>query len=166
MNYRITAILIICIAVIATAGCTGTPGNDAVKSTAQQDGISAPGGSLHSASEATPGSAGSRPMVLPAAAPVSGGSGGIDTKIIKTAFLTLEVRDVTATVETLGDLARQNGGYVSSTNIQKNYNDQLTGTVIIRVPAAEFDTVLTGAKTLGAVKSISTQGEDVTEEVR
>ena len=88
----------------------------------------------------------------------------IETKIIRTAYLTIEVKDVPGSVETLKSLAAQKGGYISSTNIQENYNKRLSGSVILRVPAAEFDSTLTGVKALGTTKSVSTQGQDVTEE--
>ena len=78
--------------------------------------------------------------------------------------MTLEVSDVPGAVESLKALAVAQGGYLSSTNIQKNYNNQLTGTATIRVPQAAFDTTIAGAKALGTVKSISTSGQDVTEE--
>jgi hypothetical protein len=99
-------------------------------------------------------------------APTQSGSGttGVDTKIIKTAYLTIEVKDVPGAVETLRTLASQKGGYISSTNVQKNYNDRLSGSVILRVPAPEFDSTLEGVRALGTVKSASTQGQDVTEE--
>ena len=166
MNHKITALLIVCIAVAAAAGCAGISGGGTAKSIAPQEVVSSANSNMRYASDANIGSAGSPGIPLPTGAPASSGPGGsgIDTKIIRTAFLTLEVKDVTASVETLKSLAAQNGGYISSTNIQKNYNDQLTGTVIIRVPAAQFDNALTGAKVLGTVKSLSTQGEDVTEE--
>jgi hypothetical protein len=89
---------------------------------------------------------------------------GIETKIIKTASIRLEVKDVVGAVETLKNIATAKGGYVSSTNVEKNYNNQLTGSVVIRVPQAEFDTVLTGVEAIGTVKSMSTQGQDITEE--
>ena len=103
---------------------------------------------------------------LPISTPSQSGSGtsGIDTKVIKTAYLTIEVNDVPGSVETLKNLAAQKGGYLSSTNIQKNYNNRLSGSVILRVPAAEFENALTGVKAIGTVKSVSTQGQDVTEE--
>ncbi len=166
MNYKTIALLIVCIAVVAAAGCTSISGGGNSKSIAPQEAVSSAGGNLRYASDANIGYSGSAPMPLPTVVPTSGGPGGsgIDTKIIKTAYLTLEVRDVTATVESLRNLATEKGGYVSSTNIQKNYNDQLTGTIVIRVPASAFDPTLTGAKALGTVKSISTQGEDVTEQ--
>ena len=166
MNYKIIALLFVCIAVVAAAGCTGVSGGGTATSIAPQEAVSPANGNVRYASDVNLGFAGSPPMPLPTVVPTSGGSGGsgTDTKIIKTAYLTLEVKDVTASVENLKSLAAQKGGYVSSTNIQKDYNDQLTGTVVIRVPAAGFDDALTGAKALGTVKSQSTQGEDVTEE--
>jgi hypothetical protein len=162
MNYKTIALLIVCIVLVAAAGCTGTSGTGMAKSSAPQEVASQANGNMRFASDANLGYAGGAPVPLPTVAPTTGS--GIDTKIIKTAFLTLEVRDVTASVETLRNLALQKGGYVSSTNIQKNYNDQLTGTIIIRVPSAAFDDTLAGAKAIGTVKSQSTQGEDVTEQ--
>jgi hypothetical protein len=105
-------------------------------------------------------------MPVPTMVPTSSGSGttGVDTKIIKTAYFTVEVKDVPGAVETLKTLAAQKGGYISSTNVQKNYNDRLSGSVILRVPAQEFDSTLAGVRALGTVKSASTQGQDVTEE--
>lgn len=165
MNYKVIALLLVCIAVVAAAGCTAISGGSSTKSVSTQEAVSSSNGNLRYASDAN-AYAMSPPMPVPTAVPTTGGPGGsgIDTKIIKTAYLTLEVRDVTALVESIRSLALQKGGYVSSTNIQKNSNEQLTGTVIIRVPAAEFDNTLAGAKALGTVKSLSTQGEDVTEE--
>jgi hypothetical protein len=163
MNYRTLALLIVCIAVIAAAGCTSISGGSTSKSSAPQEVASQANGNMRFASDSNLGYAGSASVPVPTAAPTSGGS-GIDTKIIKTAYLTLEVRDVTSSVEALRSLALQKGGYVSSTSIQKNYNDQLTGTIILRVPSAAFDDTLTGAKAIGTVKSVSTQGEDVTEQ--
>ena len=88
----------------------------------------------------------------------------IDTKIRKTASLTLEVKDIPGAVETFKGIAAQKGGYLSSTNVQKGYNNRLTGSVVIRIPQAEFENALVGVRAIGTVKSISTQGQDVTEE--
>jgi len=104
---------------------------------------------------------------VPTSTPFTTGSPGgsrIDTKIIKTAYLYVEVKDVPGSVEQLKTIATEKGGYLSSTSIKKGYNNRLSATVIIRVPAAQFDNALTGAKALGTVTSMSTQGEDVTEE--
>ena len=123
--------------------------------------------SVRYATEAMMSYAGSAaPMPVPTMAPSPSGSAGsiIVTKIIKTASVTLEVKDVPGSVEALKNIAAQKGGYISSTNVQKGYNDRLSGSVVIRIPQAEFENVLAGVKTIGTVKSSSTQGQDVTEE--
>jgi hypothetical protein len=170
MNYKVFALLVVIIAMIA-AGCTGISSG----SSASPPG-SAPGITQVSMSGNRPlvddkvivaESGGSGAIAVPSPVPTAGdltGSGTIDTKIIKTADLTLEVSDVTATVDALKAVATAQGGYLSSTNIQDNGNNQLYGTVTIRIPEAGFDNAIAGAKALGIVKSISTSGQDVTEE--
>jgi hypothetical protein len=158
MNYKVIALLVVCIALVASAGCTGFQSTSPGLTSSSQD---TSNGRLTESKEAYAGSPASAPV------PVSqsgSGTSGIDTKIIRTARLTIEVKDVPGSVETLKNLAAQNGGYISSTNIQENYNKRLSGSVILRVPAAEFDSTLTGVKALGTTKSVSTQGQDVTEE--
>jgi hypothetical protein len=163
MNYKVIALLVVCIAVIAATGCMGLSSGS---STSSQD-TSTYNNGVRYQSETKMGYAASPAAVpVPTMAPSRSGSGTsvIDTKIIKTASLTLEVKDIPGTVETLKSIAAQNGGYLSSTNVQKGYNDRLTGSVVIRIPQAEFENALIGVKAIGTVKSISTQGQDVTEE--
>ena len=150
------------IAMVAAAGCMGFPTSGIDPSSALQD-ISN-GRVLSGSKTAYAGEAASMPMPTSALSERGSGISGIDSKIIKTAFLTIEVKDLPGSVETLKNLAAQKGGYLSSTNIQKNYNNHLSGSVILRVPAAEFENALTGIKAIGTVKSASTQGQDVTEE--
>jgi hypothetical protein len=88
---------------------------------------------------------------------------GNDAKIIKTGSVTLEVSDVTGTAGSIHALAVAQGGYLSSSTIQAS-GSRHTGTVVIRVPQARFETTLAGVKSAGTVMSVSTQGEDVTEE--
>ena len=156
MNYKGFAILVLCIALVACAGCSS-------QSNTGRSVVAAPvpaptvfmgeaGLSLATSSDAQP------PMLK------QSGSDTIETKIIKTATITIEVKDVPGSVDSLKAIAASKGGYISSTNTQKNYNNQLTGMVVIRIPQAEFDNALNGVKALGTVKSTSMQGEDVTEE--
>jgi hypothetical protein len=162
MNSKIIALFVVCFAMVAAAGCVGFPTSSFDSSTASQDSSN---GRIQSESKmAYIGEA--APLPMPISTPSQSGSGisGVDTKVIKTAYLTIEVNDIPGSVETLKNIAAHKGGYVSSTNIQKNYNNRLSGSVIIRVPAAEFENTLTGIKAIGTVKSISTQGQDITEE--
>ena len=162
MNYKVLALLIVCIALVAAAGCTnvstGRSTSPLVATIADK--------SANFASAERVSLAGAAPIPVPAMSPSQSGSvgSGIETKIIKTASITLEATDVSGSVETLKNIAAQNGGYISSTNVQNGYNNRLTGSVVIRVPQAQFETALTGVKAIGNVKSSSTLGEDVTEE--
>ncbi len=165
MNYRSFMIfLIVCIVMVAAAGCTGLPALSSDRASSSQ-GISAPdtsGKSQDLLKSAYSGYAITEAAGVPQQ-PGTGGS-GIETRIINTAYITIEVNDVPGGVETLKNLAIRKGGYLSSTNIQNNYNNRLSGSVIIRIPATEFENTLSEVKSLGTVKTLSTQGRDVTEE--
>lgn len=161
MNHKIIALLVVCIVLVASAGCMGFQSASVDQTSSSQD---TSNGRLTESKVAYAGNPASAPVPMSASEQSGSGTDGIDTKIIKTAFLTIEVKDVPGSVETIKNLAAQKGGYISSTNIQQNYNNRLSGSVIIRVPAAEFDSTLTGVRALGTVKSVSTQGQDVTEQ--
>jgi hypothetical protein len=168
MNYKVIALLVVCIVVAAAAGCTAlSDGNSPGTSSSPTVTRISPYDNGYAMTEQKTSWAGG---TVPSAEPIPGsesyGTGGAttETKIIRTADMTLEVRDVTGTVESLKALAVAQGGFLSSTNIRKNSYNQLTGTVILRVPQASFDNTISGAKALGTVKAISTSGKDVTEE--
>lgn len=166
MHYKVIAILIICLAA-AAAGCTG-----------YHSGITTPGSGSQEAVHSMDSSGSYADMKVayaPNAAPVPairtessmGGSTvdtAIETKVIRTAYVTVEVRDVPGSVEALKSMAASAGGYLSSTNVQKDYRDRMTGSVVMRIPQQSFESTLAGVKAIGTVKSASTQGEDVTEE--
>jgi hypothetical protein len=160
MNNKIIAIMIVCLGmIVATAGCTGLyPGSSDTRTSSQDVWTS-------ETRMVSTGSAVPVPAMTQAPSYVgSAGVAAIDTKIIKTAALNLEVKDIPGSIEMLKTIATEKGGYLSSTNMQKGYDSRLSATVTIRVPASQFDTLLAGAKALGTVKSVSTQGQDVTEE--
>jgi len=162
MNKKIIALFVICIALVAAAGCMGFPTASLNPSSSSQ-GIS--NARIMSESKMVyAGDAASSP--LPASNPAQSGSGisAIETKIIKTASMTMEVTDVPGSVGTLKTIASQKGGYLSSTNVQTGYNNRKSGSVILRVPSEEFDATISEIKAIGTVKSASTQGQDVTEE--
>ena len=160
MNYKIIALMMVCIAVVAAAGCTGI--SPTVSSGALDKSSASPQSVFVSSSDNAVRMSESAGSAVPV--PASGTSTGIDTKIIRTAFVTLEVKDVTGSVDALKALVTAKGGYLSSSNIQTGYNNRLTGTVVLRIPQAEFENTLAGVKAIGTVKSVSTQGEDVTEQ--
>ena len=165
MNYKIIVLLVLCIATVAAAGCMGFPALSSDKASSTQEIIpvlDTSGRSQELSKMTYSGNA----IPESASVPSQSGSGAssVETKIIQTAYITIEVKDVPGGVETLKNLAAQKGGYISSTNIQNNYNNRLSGSVIIRIPATEFENTLAEVKSIGTVKTVSTQGRDVTEE--
>lgn len=87
----------------------------------------------------------------------------VDQKIVYTAQLSLEVKDVPTAVDTLKTIATGRGGYLASSSLTTQA-DTRSAKVVLRVPAAAFESTLADAKALGSVQSVSTSGEDVTAE--
>jgi hypothetical protein len=84
--------------------------------------------------------------------------------VIKTANLALVVEDVSVSLQQITNLAQANGGFVVSSDIQEN-NNRLYANIAFRVDAAKFDTTMQALQDLAVdVKSVSTSGQDVTEE--
>ncbi|MGA2105523.1 MAG: DUF4349 domain-containing protein [Methanoregula sp.] len=164
MNYKTLVILILCIAAVAIAGCTSTQSGIVKSTVADRTPPTAESVPASYDSGTNAAIVESGPIAVPV--PTSGGEPGqgVDTKIIKTADVTLEVNNVTDAAATIGSIGTRAGGYVSTTNIYMDYNGQPTGTIEIRVPATQFDSTLTGVKAIGTVTSISTQAQDVTEQ--
>ncbi|MCX6691129.1 MAG: DUF4349 domain-containing protein [Methanoregula sp.] len=166
MNYKLVALILVCCAVAAT-GCMGVADSILPNQRTSSAG-SAMDSNFQGLSEQKATSA--YPIAVPAAAPSASGSSGtipgtgIETRIIKTGTATIEVQDVTASADALKALAVQKGGYLSSPSIQKNTNNRLYATVVLRVPQAQFEPTMEGVRAVGTIKSVSTSGQDVTEE--
>jgi hypothetical protein len=112
---------------------------------------------------------------VPAGSPASGRS-GLDTasvlsqlripvisqRIIKTASVTLLVRRGTfqQRLQEAVMVAGSHGGFVSTS--QTSEGQLRSGILVIRVPAAEFETAMGELKALGTVKAERVSGEDVT----
>jgi hypothetical protein len=84
--------------------------------------------------------------------------------VIKTANMALVVEDVNVSLQQITNLAKVNGGYVISSDIQENSN-RLYAHIAFRVEASKFDATMQALQNLAVdVKSVSTSGQDVTEE--
>jgi hypothetical protein len=167
MNYKVIVIMVMCIAVVAAAGCMGIPSKVTEQSSGSSEAayVYSSSNAARDMSNAKISSGGyAAPVPASTSLPNADSSAGIDTKIIKTAYITIEVKDVTGSVDSLKTLVTTKGGYLSSSSVSEGNNKRLSGTVVLRIPQAEFDNTLAGVKAIGTVKSVSTQGEDVTEE--
>ncbi len=97
-------------------------------------------------------------------AQVEPGDAGIDRRIVKTGYLTLEVEDIAKAITDIAGVAKELGGYVVSSNKQGD-KDTTYGRISIRVPAERFDEAFDRLRKLAVnVPSESTQSQDVTEE--
>jgi hypothetical protein len=170
----VTLVLLLMAVAVIFAGCTTLTGGSSQKSLS-----SAPQDAVWETNSGSGGGGGGIaqgvyrpvPTTVPTMAPVAPGSpdtsyqsGAIAQKLIYTAQVSLEVPDVPASVDSMKALVSGKGGYIASSTFSTQYNDRKTATVVIRVPAAEFESMLAGVKDIGIVKSATTNGEDVTAE--
>jgi hypothetical protein len=105
------------------------------------------------------------PTLAPAATPAAGGlAPDTERMIIRTADLALTVEDTEVALNQIRDVANSLEGYLVSTNLYRA-DDQLRGTVSLRIPAESFDVALDRLKALAVkVERENISGQDVTEE--
>ena len=157
-NLKILSAVIIIAAALVAAGCLGL-------GQAQQSTL----GSVRESSGISYGGAVPVPAFAPAAKSVSDQSATtgttdqtVETKIIMTGQVTIEVPQVPAAIDQIQAIATANGGYLSSSNVYTSTNDRKTGYAMIRVPASKFDAVMNSLAPLGKVLSQSEERSDVT----
>lgn len=91
----------------------------------------------------------------------------VDRKVIKTAYIELEVEEgkFENILFRLTALAEQNGGFISNTQSYSDPDGNLTsGRITIRIPHDQYNSAIDKIKNMGTVKSISISGQDVTQE--
>jgi len=92
------------------------------------------------------------------------GSGDTARRIVRTGYMTLEVKDISNAINDISLLANQINGYVVSSSKQGD-EDRLSGRISIRVPVERFDETLDKLRKMAIeVPYESTEGRDVTEE--
>ena len=90
-----------------------------------------------------------------------------ERKVIKTAYLSIEVADgkFEKALFDLTRLADNNGGFVSHTQSYSDADGELTsGSITIRIPHDQYNSALDLIKDMGTVESITVSGQDVTQE--
>lgn len=89
-----------------------------------------------------------------------------ERRVIRNAQISLEVEEgkFSETFDRIVLLAESVGGWVSSSDSQAWEGELASGTVVIKVPAKSFTSVLTQIKTMGKILNINIQGSDVTQE--
>ncbi len=81
--------------------------------------------------------------------------------IVRTVDMTMEVVDVAATMNSIGDVAAQYGGWI----VSEQRSSRHTGWISIRVPTAQLDAAVRNISALGLdVTALNSSSVDVTEE--
>ncbi len=109
------------------------------------------------------GSGGATTTTAPGSAPDSLGQIA-DRKIVETASVRMQVKDVGGSFSDVGRIAAAAGGFVASSSFSYQ-GEQQVANVTIRVPASKYQDVLAQVRDLGAkVDSEASNASDVTEE--
>lgn len=94
----------------------------------------------------------------------------IDRKVIKNAELDIELSDPIAAQRQLATIAETSGGFIVTAEAKNNDSrmasaPSITATVVMRIPAAQFDPVIEKIRKLdGRILQDKASGQDVTEE--
>lgn len=88
----------------------------------------------------------------------------IDQQIIRTAYVTVRVADVTDGVTEVRAAVAAAGGTISTEDLT-NYDGAQNATLTVRVPAEDLDSFLAGLADLGTIEQTSISAADVTTQV-
>ncbi len=84
-------------------------------------------------------------------------------QVHKEAGIGLRVADPDAAGDKINDMVKETGGYVAANNLTTDTDGHKSGELIVKVPAAQFETFLAAVASLGTVVSKNITGEDITE---
>jgi hypothetical protein len=85
-----------------------------------------------------------------------------DRKVIMTASVQIETSEHDKAINSIRSIAAGAGGYVQSSSTWLSDKDRKQTSISVKVPAAQYESVLTQIKALGKVKAESSSGSDVT----
>ena len=170
MGYTTVALVMLGLALTLAAGCLSFGGVADQVTGHQNSAAPAPAAASKSmiGESGSWGGAGTTVRIstaVPTSAPFGSDSYSVnDEKIVKTAYVTLEVKDVPGATDTLKSLATAQGGYVSSSSMNRDSANRVYASVTIRVPVTAFDQTMEQLKPVGTVVSAQSSAQDVTEE--
>ncbi|MFK0153428.1 DUF4349 domain-containing protein [Streptomyces sp. NPDC090493] len=86
-------------------------------------------------------------------------------RIIRTASLTVQVKDVPKALDTARTTAEDAGGYVGDETTTRDSGGRERTRVVLRVPTAKYDEVLAGLQGAGKLIDRTAKAQDVTDQV-
>ncbi|MFA4875142.1 MAG: DUF4349 domain-containing protein [bacterium] len=146
---------------ISVAGCKG-PGQ------LEEQGFVSKGSGNAMLARAMPASVGAE---APEAAPPPAPSGTpaqspdvVERKIMRSANLTVEVKNIDDAAERAKSIAVKIGGFVSGSDSYEDNAGQKAMQLTMRVPSDRLDSAIAAIKTFGNVRAEALTGEDITEQ--
>lgn len=88
----------------------------------------------------------------------------VKRKTIMTGSLNVRVDDFQAASGAVEGITKRYGGFISNSYSYVTGSGKMRGTITIRVPQKDFESVIKDLEGIGTVKSKQTSGQDVTEE--
>lgn len=85
-------------------------------------------------------------------------------KLIRSADLRIEAKDVGATLRAIDSLAAQHDALVADAHVTQDANGKRDACLVIRVASQRFNEVLSGLRPLGRVKNENIATQDITKE--
>ncbi|MFF4757894.1 DUF4349 domain-containing protein [Streptomyces sp. NPDC001292] len=141
-------------AALSLTGCSaGDSGGSSAKS--------AVGAAGDEDQKGAPGSGGGRASEARATAP----SRVTASHIIRTASLTVQVKDVPKALDTARTTVETAGGYVGDESTSRDEDGHERTRVVLRVPADRYDEVLSGLEGTGKLIERTAKAQDVTDQV-
>ena len=84
--------------------------------------------------------------------------------IIRNGTVSVEVDSLEVAIDRVRDLARSLGGYLGNVSMQTGERQVRSASLEMKIPAARFDSAMTGMPVLGKVEQATSTAEDVGEE--
>ncbi|MEU4149360.1 DUF4349 domain-containing protein [Streptomyces sp. NPDC026659] len=140
------------VASLALSGCSAAGGGSSGSEKSMADGPARQTGAAGAgASDAKSGER-SVPRITP-------------SSIVRTASLTVQVKDVPKALDEARTTAEDAGGYVGDEDTTRDERGNERTRVVLRVPTAKYDEVMTGLQGTGKLLERNAKAEDVTDQV-
>jgi hypothetical protein len=91
--------------------------------------------------------------------------GALNRQVHREASVTVQLKDPESASDQVDRMVKEAGGYVSSNNLTTDGSGSKSAQMVLKVPVAQFDTVLGEIEKLGNVTAKNVTGEDITGKV-
>jgi hypothetical protein len=142
-------------AAVALTGCSGADDMAGGSSEANDKAAVGDAGAAEAAKEGA-GASGSKPSAAP---------GLPANRIIRTATLTVQVKDVPKALDEARTTTQNAGGYVGDETTTRDEDGTEHTRVVLRVPVEKYDDVLAGLQGAGTLLERTAKAQDVTDQV-